>query len=118
MKKYLFIVLLVGFAFGQVSSKFKSARIGYFYEIKGNSALALLLKPEVSIVASENQRNMITVLGNSTYNIEIVKTKGILDRFFYVNIISFGEVKLSGNYAGGGQINGWHGVNNEKLSRP
>ena len=37
MKKYLFIVLLVGVCFGQVSSGFKRVIIGEFREIKGNS---------------------------------------------------------------------------------
>ena len=96
MKKNLLIILFTTFCLVQASVKFKTAKVGQYYEIKGNSSLALLLKPEVSIVASENKRNMITELGASTYSVEIVKAKGIVDRFFYVNIISYGKIKLRG----------------------
>lgn len=72
------------------------AKVGEFYEVSGNGALALLMKPKVSTVASINKSNIITSLDNGPFNIEVLKTKGIIDRYYYIHIIGHGKIKLRG----------------------
>ena len=87
---------MAAICFGQSSDNFKYAKVGEFYEVESNGALALLLKPKVSTVASANKANIITPLNNGLFNIEILKTKGIIDRYYYVHIIGHGKIKLKG----------------------
>jgi len=91
MKKYLFIVLFLNTF---LIAELKMAFVGECYQISG-SYLALLKTPKVSTITSVNQANIIVEIDH-TINIQIIKTEGIIDRYFYVNIIRDGKIKLSG----------------------
>ncbi len=78
-----------------ISSQLKNAKEGDYYEVRG-SALALLREPKASSNANVNKENIIVDLNNEKKNIQIIKTKGFLDKFYYVNLIRDGKIKAKG----------------------
>jgi len=58
--------------------------------------LALLRNPKVSIYSSENEPNIIVDWSNHSVKVEILKTKGIIDRYYEVNQVRDGKIKLKG----------------------
>jgi len=91
-KRILFSFLLISIG---ISSELKNAKIGEYYEVSGN-ALALLRNPKVSVDANVNKKNIIVDLTNEKKNIQIIDTKGIIDRYYKVNLIRDGKIKLTG----------------------
>jgi hypothetical protein len=85
IKKYLFIFSLVAICFGQSSDNFKYAKVGEFYEVESNGALALLLKPKVSTVASarlgENFPYFIYSVGSISMKNQKTKEEILNSRF-------------------------------------
>jgi len=77
------------------SLELNKAKVGEYYEISGK-ALALLNNPKVSTNIDENKNNMIVDMVGNKYIVEIVLTKGIIKRFYKVNLIRDGKIKLNG----------------------
>ena len=93
MKKILLSIMLISIG---VSSQLKNAKVGEYYEVSGN-ALALLREPKVSVDANVNKENIIVDLtDDEKNNIQIIDTKGFIDRFYKVNLIRDGKIKLTG----------------------
>lgn len=92
MKKLLFSILLITIG---ISGELKNAKIGEYYEISGN-ALALLREPKVSTDSNVNKKNIIVDLTDEKKNIQIIDTKGFIDRYYKVNLIRDGKIKLTG----------------------
>ena len=92
MYKILFSILLVSTA---ISSELTNAKVGEYYEVSGN-ALALLREPKVSTNVNVIKKNIIVDLTDEKKNIQILKTKGIMDRYYEVNLIRDGKIKLNG----------------------
>lgn len=92
MNKILFTIILISFGF---SSELKIAKVGEYYEVSGK-ALALLREPKVSVNANENKKNIIVDLSDEKKNIQIIDTKGFIDRYYKVNLIRDGKIKLTG----------------------
>ena len=91
IKPIITITLFYSFLF----ANFNRAKIGEYYEISGK-ALALLKNPKVSTLSSENKNNIIVDMSSEPVVVEILKTKGIIDRYYKVNQINYGKVKLNG----------------------
>jgi len=91
-KKILFSILLISIG---ISSELKNAKVGEYYEVSGN-ALVLLRDPKVSVDANVNKKNIIVELTDEKKNIQIIDTKGFIDRYYKVNLIRDGKIKLSG----------------------
>ena len=92
MYKILFSILLVSTA---ISSELRNAKVGEYYEVSGN-ALALLREPKVSSDVNVIKKNIIVDLTDEKKNIQILKTKGFIDRYYEVNLIRDGKIKLTG----------------------
>jgi len=92
VKKILFAIVLISFGF---SSELKIAKVDEYYKVSGK-ALALLIEPKVSVSANENKKNIIVNLNDEEYNIQIIDTKGVIDRYYEVNLIRDGKIKLTG----------------------
>jgi len=92
MKNILLSILLISIG---VSSQLKNAKVGEYYEVSGN-ALALLREPKVSVDANVNKENIIVDLTDEKKNIQIIDTKGFIDRYYKVNLIRDGKIKLKG----------------------
>ena len=92
MKKILLSIMLISIG---ASSQLKIAKVGEYYEVSGN-VLALLREPKVSIDANVNKENIIVDLTDEKKNIQIIDTKGFSDRYYKVNLIRDGKIKLTG----------------------
>ena len=92
MKNILLSILFISIG---VSSQLKNAKVGEYYEVSGN-ALALLREPKVSVNANVNKENIIVDLTDEKKNIQIIDTKGFIDRYYKVNLIRDGKIKLTG----------------------
>ena len=92
MKNILLSILLISIG---VSSQLKNAKVGEYYEVSGN-ALALLREPKVSVDANVNKENIIVDLTDEKKNIQIIDTKGFIDRYYKVNLIRDGKIKITG----------------------
>lgn len=95
--KNIFSIILV-FQILSSSNLFALGRadlvVGKYYKIQGD--VALLHKPEIFINEWEFKNNLIVVL-NSGSIVQIIEKKGgIFSRFFKVNFIRDGKVKLKG----------------------